>query len=87
VYLETEKAYLKYQQEGKKLIDPMEVLSRKIKMGESLTRKDLTHWVTYNYPVLAPEHQAKVKEINEWQISYWRKQQFMVPVFWLVAFA
>jgi hypothetical protein len=52
----------------------MEILSRKIKTGVDLNRTDLSHWVTYNFNCLKPEHQAQVREIKEWQIKYWRQQ-------------
>ncbi len=48
-------------------MDPMEVVARKIKRGETLLLRDYKYWVNYNFLVFSEPEQTQIKQLNERQ--------------------
>ena len=68
-------------------LDPMEIVARKIRRGETLYLKDLKYWVAYNFLAFQKEDQLKVKELNERQQWFWRRMSILIPPVWYGFFA
>ena len=56
---------MKIKRDGEKRVDPMEILTQKMRKGEHMFLRDYKQWVVYNFLAFSEEDQQKIKKINE----------------------
>jgi hypothetical protein len=64
---------MKIKRDGEKRVDPMEILTQKMRKGEHMFLRDYKQWVVYNFLAFSEEDQQKIKKINERQQWFWRR--------------